>query len=63
MTKKELVEGFKTYMKMNEDAKEADLDKRDLNRRTMWGVVIFLVGYSIFVTLALVLKFVEYFLY
>lgn len=62
MTKKELVEGFKTYMKMNEDAKEADLDKRDLNRRTMWGVVIFLVGYSIFVTLALVLKFVEYIL-
>ena len=62
MTKKELVEGFKTYIKMNEDAKEADLDKRDLNRRTMWGVVIFLIGYSVFVTLALVLKFVEYIL-
>ena len=61
MTKKEILEGFKTYVKMNESAKEADLDRKDLNRRTMWGVILFLTAYSIFITASLLLKLFEYF--
>ena len=61
MTKKEIVEGFNTYLKMNESAKEKALDDKDLNRRTMWGIIFFLVMYSIATTAALFLKIVEYF--
>lgn len=63
MSKKELVKGFSTYITMIEGAKGEDLDKKDLNRRTMWGVMFFLVLYSIATTAMLLLKVVEYFLY
>lgn len=63
MSKKELVKGFSTYITMIEGAKGEDLDKKDLNRRTMWGVMFFLVMYSIATTAMLLLKVVEYFLY
>lgn len=62
MSKKELVKGFSTYITMIEGAKGEDLDKKDLNRRTMWGVMFFLVMYSIATTLMLLLKIVEYFI-
>ena len=62
MTKKELVKGFNTYITMIEGAKEKDLEKQDLNRRTMWGIIVFLIMYSIATTAALFLKAVEYFL-
>ena len=62
MTKKELIKGFSTYITMIEGAKEEDLDKKDLNRRTMWGIIFFLVMYSIATTAALFLKVVEYFM-
>lgn len=63
MSKKELVKGFNTYITMIEGAKGEDLDKKDLNRRTMWGIIIFLIGYSIATTAMLLLKVVEYFFY
>lgn len=63
MSKKELVKGFNTYITMIEGAKGEDLDKKDLNRRTMWGVMFFLVMYSIATTAMLLLKVIEYFLY
>lgn len=63
MSKKELVKGFSTYITMIEGSKEKDFDKKDLNRRTMWGIVLFLIMYSIFTTAMLLFKVVEYFLY
>lgn len=63
MSKKELVKGFSTYITMIEGAKGEDLDKKDLNRRTMWGIILFLIMYSIATTAMLLLKVVEYFLY
>ena len=62
MSKKELVKGFSTYITMIEGAKGEDLDKKDLNRRTMWGVILFLIMYSIATTAMLLLKVVEYFI-
>lgn len=62
MSKKELVKGFSTYITMIEGSKEKDLDKKDLNRRTMWGIIFFLICYSIAITAMLLLKVVEYFL-
>lgn len=63
MSKKELVKGFSTYITMIEGAKGEYLDKKDLNRRTMWGIIVFLIGYSIATTAMLLLKIVEYFFY
>ena len=63
MSKKELVKGFSTYITMIEGAKGEDLDKKDLNRRTMWGIIVFLIGYSVATTAMLLLKVVEYFLH
>lgn len=60
MTKKELMEGFSTYINMIESAKAKQLEDKDLNRRTMWGVIFFLIMYSIATTAALLLKLFEY---
>ena len=59
MTKKELMEGFATYLEMIESVKAKQLEDKDLNNRTMWGVIIFLVGYSLATTAALFLRVVE----